>query len=361
MNVPKRRQLLYGLVLLVVFFATAEIVARLALRPAAEPGFRPDLYFFDGHRGFVTDDHLFWRMPPSATVTIKGVPVAINAHGLRDAEFPTAKPQGEIRILSIGESGTFGEGVEVDETYTQLLETRLREAYPQRRFEAINAGLPSYTSFQGMTYLQREGLRFSPDLVLVYFSGNDYLPSYFVDDATPATAGQPTRYGRGFTDRQVYERRFLIPGWTLLRRSGLVRILAPLLLGTERRVRAAGRVDPFTKLPVRVPDDDRRFTLTQIVTLARGAGAKVALLIPPYGNWLERDPILLEIGRELSVPLLDLKQVRLDYDDAHFGEDEMSTFFVDPMHPSPLGHRVCADAIFAFILERKLLPLEAAR
>ncbi|MDP8224590.1 MAG: GDSL-type esterase/lipase family protein [Candidatus Lernaella stagnicola] len=360
MNVPRRRQLLYAVIVAVVFFAAAEGVARLALRTATEPALRPDLYFFSAHSGFVADDHLFWRMPPRAVVDVKGREVHSNAFGLRDHDFPLEKPRGEIRILSIGESGTFGEGVERDETYTQRLEAKLRAAYPKQPFEAINAGLPSYTSFQGMTYLRREGLRFSPDLVLVYFSGNDFLPSYFVDDTAQA-AGQPTRYGRGFSDREVYQRRFLIPGWTTLRRSGLVRILAPPLLGAERRLRQTGRVDPHTKLPVRVPDADRRFTLTQIVRLSRGAGAKVLLLLPPYGNWLERDPILLEIGRTLDVPVLDLKQVRLDYDDAHFGEDEMSTFFLDPMHPSVLGHKVCAEAIFAFIVERHLLPLEAAR
>jgi len=353
------RQALYALLVFVFIFAAMEGIGRwFAGNPDPDPALRPDLFFYGAHRGFLPDDHLFWRMPPGGAVDIKGRIVHTNSHGLRDDEFPVAKPRGEIRILSLGESGTFGEGVEMSETYTEILEARLAATYPDHTFQAINAGLPSYTSFQGMTYLRREGLRFWPDLVMVYFSGNDYLPSYFVDDAIPPTAGQPLRYGRGFTDRQVYERRFLIPGWSTLRRSALVRILAPLLLSTERRLRPAGRVDPTTKLPVRVPDDDRRYTLGSIVDAARTAGATVLLLLPPYGNWEERDPILLEISKTLDIPLLDLKQVRLDYDDAHFGDNENSTFFADPMHPSALGHRVCADAIFEFIRAQRLLPVE---
>lgn len=356
MIIPRARQFLYAAIAIVLFFGLAEGVSRLlfAAHGSAEPIFRPNLFFFESHAGYLPDDHLFWRMAPSQTFRYKnGQPITTNRYGLRDDDFPLAKPPGEIRILSLGESGTFGEGVASEETYSQVLEKLLHARFSQIEFQVINAGVSSYTSYQGMTYLRREGLKFAPDLVLVYFSGNDLLPSYFVD---ATAAGEPLnrpRYGRGFTDREIYERRFLLPGWSILRRSALVRTLASLLFTAERKVTQR---DPFTKLAVRVPDEDRRYALGEIIKLSRGAGAKVLLLIPPYGQWDERDRIILEVGRDRNAPVLDLKQARLDYDDAHFGEHEMSTFFLDPMHPSALGHRVCAEAIAQAILAEKLLP-----
>lgn len=356
MTIPRRRQALYALIAIALFFGVAESVCRLFFLgdEKAGPVIRPNLFFFQAYAGYLPDDHLFWRMAPSQTFVIKNTQsISTNRYGLRDDDFPLAKPAGEVRILSLGESGTFGEGVAANETYSQVLEKALRKRFPQTAFQVINAGVASYTSYQGMTYLRREGLKFAPDLVLVYFSGNDRLPSYFVD---ATAAGEPLdrpRYGRGFTDREIYERRFLLPGWATLRHSALVRTLAALLFTAEREVTQR---DPFTKLAVRVPDEDRCYTLSEIVRLSRRAGAKVLLMIPPYGQWDERDQIILEVGRDLEAPVLDLKQARLDYDDAHFGENEMSTFFLDPMHPSALGHQVCAEAIERAILERQLLP-----
>ena len=50
----------------------------------------------------------------------------INGDGLRGPDL-AAKPPGELRILSLGESTTFGAKLAYEETYSALLEQREKE------------------------------------------------------------------------------------------------------------------------------------------------------------------------------------------------------------------------------------------
>jgi hypothetical protein len=48
--------------------------------------------------------------------------VKINSYGLRDYEYLLNKPPGATRILALGDSVTFGFGVNLEDTYTKILE-----------------------------------------------------------------------------------------------------------------------------------------------------------------------------------------------------------------------------------------------
>ncbi|NNL67793.1 MAG: hypothetical protein HKP30_16210, partial [Myxococcales bacterium] len=98
----------------------------------------------------------------------------INAKGLRDPrDFPYEKPPGTFRIVSLGDSFTMGYEVEVEETFSQVLESRLRAA--GRRVEVLNAGVSGYSNAEALLYLERELLRYQPDVVMLSFFGNDLV------------------------------------------------------------------------------------------------------------------------------------------------------------------------------------------
>jgi lysophospholipase L1-like esterase len=102
--------------------------------------------------------------------------VHIDAEGFRGAGFPTAKPEGEYRIFAIGDSQTFGLGVEDDETYAARLEERLSKRFGPggRRIRVVNAGVSGTgTMRQYMEYVTRF-LEYRPDAILVgVYPGND--------------------------------------------------------------------------------------------------------------------------------------------------------------------------------------------
>jgi hypothetical protein len=94
-----------------------------------------------------------------------------NEDGLRGHAPTPARQPGEARVLVLGDSYAFGLGVESDETFAALLETRLRASRPVR---VLNAGVPGYGTAQELAYYEHRGERLAPDLVLLAFYQNDF-------------------------------------------------------------------------------------------------------------------------------------------------------------------------------------------
>lgn len=76
------------------------------------------------------------------------------------------------RILGIGDSLTFGQGVEEEDTFLQVFGRRA-----PRRVEVLNAGVPSWNLASEVAWLHELGWAQSPDLVLLCTYVNDVEPS----------------------------------------------------------------------------------------------------------------------------------------------------------------------------------------
>ena len=107
-------------------------------------------------------------MKPGSQYEWQGIPVEINSHGLRSPETVYEKPQDAFRILNLGDSVAMGWGVEAGETYGRRLEGLLnQQATGQLRYEVINAGVPGWNIENELAYLQAEGWKYKPDLILL--------------------------------------------------------------------------------------------------------------------------------------------------------------------------------------------------
>jgi lysophospholipase L1-like esterase len=98
-----------------------------------------------------------------------------NPDGFRDRDFARARTPGVQRILAVGDSFTFGDGVEdVAKTWPKVLETSLNAA--GIRAEVFNLGIPgTNTAFQ-RGKLGAVGWSLSPDRVILAFVLNDPEP-----------------------------------------------------------------------------------------------------------------------------------------------------------------------------------------
>jgi len=118
-----------------------------------------------------------------------------NSQGLREeSDVPLAKPPGELRILFLGASNTFGLKLRREATLAAQLERRLAARFPSHPVECINAGVPGYSAYQGLQYLGRDGLAFAPDLVIATFGWNDeaaFGPWSDIELAERARAARP--------------------------------------------------------------------------------------------------------------------------------------------------------------------------
>lgn len=160
-----------------------------------EPGKVRDLIY-------VPDPELFFRLTPDLDVAETGNPrifdLQTNALGLRGGPIARPKAPGSYRVLAVGDSCTFGSGAGSADTYPAQLERRLGALRPDLDFEVLNAGVPGFTSYQALRYLEIEGFDLEPDAV-IFGTG--------VNDASPAHAGRKRRFGEGrlLSDREYAE------------------------------------------------------------------------------------------------------------------------------------------------------------
>jgi lysophospholipase L1-like esterase len=107
-------------------------------------------------------------MKPGSHYKWQGIPVEINSHGLRSPETTYEKPTGTFRILNLGDSVTMGWGTREEDTYGRRLEQLLNgQGGDHGRYEVINAGVPGWNLENELAYLQAEGLKYEPDLILL--------------------------------------------------------------------------------------------------------------------------------------------------------------------------------------------------
>lgn len=97
----------------------------------------------------------------------------INKYGMRGPALLPEKGANSFRVVCLGDSITFGEGVKYDDTYPALLESELARAMPDRRVETINAGVQTYGTLDCLYFFGMRCEQFGPDAVTLGFFLND--------------------------------------------------------------------------------------------------------------------------------------------------------------------------------------------
>jgi hypothetical protein len=96
-----------------------------------------------------------------------------NSFGYRDVEHTIAKPQGVYRIVVIGDSFTFGNGIKnPEDIYSRLLQKKLDIVSPGK-YEVITLGTGGYSTLDEYNVLNNLALNLSPDLIILGYYAND--------------------------------------------------------------------------------------------------------------------------------------------------------------------------------------------
>lgn len=106
---------------------------------------------------------------PNVETKLMKVDVSINSDGFRDRKYLLEK-NNKYRIIFLGDSITFGWGVEQNETFESILETELNKLYPT---EILNFGIGNYNTEQEINLFLEKGLKYNPDKVVVFYFIND--------------------------------------------------------------------------------------------------------------------------------------------------------------------------------------------
>ncbi len=111
-----------------------------------------------------------------------------NSLGFRDSEIHIPKPENVFRTLVLGDSMTFGIGVEEEEAFTEVIEKMLNDNAKAGdvRYEVINAGVPGYSTAQELLQYRLYGQQLNPDLVILAFLvTNDLLDNLCAEQILP--------------------------------------------------------------------------------------------------------------------------------------------------------------------------------
>jgi len=278
--------------------------------------------------------------PDLERLVYAGAEVSTNAQGFRDREHPPAPPPGSVRIVGLGDSVMFGQGVRQGREYLTRLEELLAERRPTTAFEAVNTAVPGYNTATEVAVLEQRGLAYAPDLVIVGFVENDAnLPSFV------RTARDPFEPGRSFLWELVRARRPAAPA---------------LVAAPTREVAGRRRVEDD---PERVPpalrdavgQDSIERGLERLAELGREHGFEV-LVFAHRAN--ERSTRALERARELGLHALSLTPVVEAFMERRGIERYRGSVLTvsesDP-HPSAVQHRLAAEALADYLEESGLL------
>lgn len=116
------------------------------------------------------DDHPEWLERP-ATYTI-------NSDALNERmEYQVVKADHVFRIITIGDSFTYGLFVNTSENYSEVLEDLLNSSScsPSWRFEVINLGVPGYDIAFAAERFRLRGKKYDPDLVIWFMNPFTFL------------------------------------------------------------------------------------------------------------------------------------------------------------------------------------------
>jgi len=288
-------------------------------------------------------------MKPSSHYEWQSITVSINSHGLRGSETPYEKPPATYRILNLGDSVAMGWGVHVEDTYGQQLEALLNEEETgDLRYEVINAGVPGWNLENALAYLQAEGLKYEPDVILL-----DLTIANDINGKSALLAGNDSGPFRWLSDHTYF--------WPFLQSQ--VSWAKAHAQGRDRVDTIDPPTNPAKYFPLDPESDrwDERWnSVLDINRLARENNIRVVLILFPlefqvFDKSYPTLPqeIFMARAAEAGIPALDLLpafQQACQEKPGGACQLEDRYLFADVwMHPSSNGHKLTAAELETFL------------
>ena len=238
---------------------------------------------------------------------------------------PKEKPEGMVRIITLGDSTCWGVLVDREKTYSALLEKRLQEQFGADKVQVLNGGVLGYSSLQILRYLQYDLAAFSPDIVIIKAAWDDSPPG---------------------TDPYIVEQEVDDPGLSeMLFRSAAYYLLKYAVISVRNRIEAADKPQRVISNHDLLADlaEERGYDLIFVEYPVKvGEGLAAHIDVDPANR--------RRIWPAPFVPLLE------PFLESGLTPDQ---FLFDHVHLSEAGHKVVADAIYGEVakkVENRLKP-----
>jgi lysophospholipase L1-like esterase len=258
------------------------------------------------------------------------------------AELPVAWVTGNVRVLCLGDSHTYGLWVERSQAWPQQLESLWNQRIDSPKLEVLNLGVPGVNSSRLLSELPRMLAAFDPDTLIVMVGGNDFW-------TLPVPQGDaPPR--ESFLKRHSLLYRL----YYLFQRGRQVR--APeIILDPDATLSGSGRYqvrvgDQHIEMGYTAGASDLKGSLAsleenlrRLVELAREGGRPLYLMTYPtrQNPFLTASMVIKAVAEQTGTPLIDLTAVFARI----CPQRECPETVFEDGHPKAPGYRIVAETI----------------
>ncbi len=259
------------------------------------------------------DEQVMYDLLPDQQVLFQNVPVRINSCGMRGPEVDVSRPDKTYRIAFLGDSFTFGWGVNEDEAFPEVTAKILQKKFPNIHVEALNFGVPGYSTFQEVALFKDKALDFKPDAVVVYFVQNDFGLPFFIKNVhqpgSVVTSREFSKSAWARDDSKIEEQEHELNSW----------------------------LNPNN-------------ALLSLAKLLRKNGIDLYVAMNPHPSWKKDFKRLKKARKNNWITFIGMRGNFLRIMKARGIKADQLSLAHDP-HPSPVKHRILAD-----ILASELFP-----
>src|SRR3989339_601652 len=298
---------------------------------------------------------LLYEYLPGFEGKMWGRPFRTNSSGFRDIEFSLQKPSGVHRTVVLGDSIALGQGLDPEQTFAARLRERLNSDSPERKYEkweVLNMAVCAYNTVREVELFKEEGVKYSPDLVILQYCLDDIMPS--VEETIWETG-----LNKNWTRLLVWTKDAMF----VLRFSRLAQVLRQIIFYQFYIVFESRRVEKMGGLANMLYQESQeswqlvRKSLEDLKRAAVSGNTAVLIVVYPRFEKLEAEYPYREVHemivrqcKALEIPVLDLFETFKGMD---AGKLRLSERKWDWWHPNAEGNELAAQAIHDFLKQNR--------
>ena len=334
-----KRRLLINASLLVASFMVFGILGEFALRVSGYKGAPESII---SNVRLVDDKILNWRYAPNSIVHSGNVSYQYNEEGFRDIRHVYNSTRHIRRIVIVGDSVSEGAGVPWESVFAPQLQARLGDEY-----EVINWSMSGLNTPQEVHLLEKPGLAYRPDIVILNFVLNDadFYTEYFAAKRFVEQKDSAIGLLGVSVSPKVKQ---------LLKSSAFIYFIKQRMENLIGRITGRSEVNYYSALWGK--DENRHKVMdgfAKIADLSKTHGFRPFIVIWPlltdYGTYqfLYVHEWVAEQAHKNGLEVIDLLK---SFTQMPFRSLQVTA--EDNVHPNAIGHRIAAEVVYNAMVAR---------
>lgn len=313
-----------------------------------------------------SNNKIVYELKPNVSGTYINSYVEINSKGVRDYEYQLTKSKNTFRIVGIGDSIMFGQGINLEDTFLKVLEKKLNENSLEYKYEVINFAVPGYNAAMEAETLKQKSLKYNPDLIILNSVSNDlHLPNFVRNKSEIGRLDKSYFY-----DLMVYKIHFV----------SKPRLVTAKLIGAPYRVDKDGAFYEYESELAKIPPEYSEIvgwngvnkSFKEIYGSASKKRIKVVVLLDynddeimeeyvktkdysTYSKKAEYNNEIKKLSEIYGFYLIDPVFGISDYMNEHNITAFSNLTIPEDGHPNEMYHQAVGNQLFYFLIENNLV------